>query len=117
MRRDPRAYLWDALAAAERILEFTRGRSFDEYLASEMLRAGVERQFEIIGEALRQLAQAAPALAQRIPDAGEIIAFRNLLIHGYAGIDHGTVWRTVQDDVPGLRNRLAELLSGMGTDA
>ena len=45
------AYLWDMQRAAERIVRFTAGRSFDDYLADEMLSAAVERQFEIIGEA------------------------------------------------------------------
>ncbi len=65
MRRDARTYLWDAQAAVEHILEFTRGRSLDDYLADAMLRAAVERQFEIIGEALNQLRRDAPAIAGR----------------------------------------------------
>ncbi len=114
MRRDPRAYLWDARAAVDRILEFTRGRSLDDYLADAMLRAAVERQFEIVGEALSQLTKAEPNIAQRIPDIGEIVAFRNVLIHGYAAVDHRTVWRTVEEDLPRLRTRLGELLSELG---
>jgi len=114
MRRDARAYLWDAQAAVDRILEFTRGRSLDDYLADAMLRAAVERQFEILGEALTQLRRVAPAIAQRIPDLGEIVDFRNLLIHGYATVDHGTVWRTVEDDLALLHNQLGALLSELG---
>jgi uncharacterized protein with HEPN domain len=114
MRRDPRADLWDAQAAVDRILEFTRGRSLDDYLADAMLRSAVERQFEIVGEALGQLAKAEPSIAQRIPDIGEIVAFRNVLIHGYATVDHHTVWRTVEGDLAGLRNRLGELLAELG---
>jgi uncharacterized protein with HEPN domain len=114
MRRDPRAYLWDAQAAVDRILEFTSGRSLDDYLVDAMLRSAVERQFEIVGEALNQLAKTGPSIAQRIPDVGEIVAFRNLLIHGYAVVDHRTVWRAVQEDLGSLRNRLGELLSELG---
>jgi len=44
-------YLWDVQRAAERIARFAAGRTFHDYLADEMLRAAVERQFEIIGEA------------------------------------------------------------------
>ena len=48
-------------------------------------------KFEIIGEALNQLAKHDPALARRIPDIRDIIAFRNILIHGYAVIEHDQV--------------------------
>ena len=114
MERDPRAFLWDVRDCADRIQRFTAGRDRDDYLADEMLRAAVERQFEIIGEALNSLAKAAPALADRIPELARAVAFRNLLIHGYAAIDDATVWRTVQEDLPGLRARAAALLAELG---
>ena len=63
MDHDPRAYLWDASESAEAIASFVRGRTFEDYGADVMLRSAVERQFEIIGEALRQLEKAAPDLA------------------------------------------------------
>jgi uncharacterized protein with HEPN domain len=114
MRRDARSFLWDARAAVDHILEFTRGKSLEDYLGDAMLRSAVERQFEILGEALNQLRKLAPAIAQRISDLGEIVDFRNLLIHGYATVDHGTVWRTVVDDVARLHTQLGELLSELG---
>jgi len=52
MRLEARKYLRDIQVAAERIERFTRGRGFEQYLADEMLRSAVERQFSIIGEAL-----------------------------------------------------------------
>jgi uncharacterized protein with HEPN domain len=55
MQRDPRAFLWDAREAATAIGEFVNGKTFDDYAANRMLRSTVERQFEIIGEALNQL--------------------------------------------------------------
>lgn len=79
-----------------------------------MLRSAVERQFEILGEALNQLRKVAPAIAQRIPDLAEIVDFRNLLIHGYATVDHSIVWRTVEDDLARLRSQLDELLPEVG---
>ncbi len=79
MRRDPRAYLWDGRAAATLILQFTHGRTLEQYLTDPMLRSAVERQFEIIGEALNQLTKVAPTIAQRVPGIAEIVAFRNRL--------------------------------------
>jgi hypothetical protein len=62
-----------------------------------MARSAVERQFEIIGEALSQLAKADATIASRVPDHRRIVAFRNVLIHGYAALDHTLVWRVVQE--------------------
>jgi uncharacterized protein with HEPN domain len=87
MARDPRAYLWDASEAAKAIASFTDRRTLQEYEADIMLRSAVERQFEIVGEALNQLAKVSPDLAVQIGDLPRIVAFRNILIHRYAAID------------------------------
>jgi uncharacterized protein with HEPN domain len=81
-----------------------------------MLRSAVERQFEIIGEALRQLEKAAPDLARELPEISQVIAFRNILIHGYTVIDDRIVWRTVQESLPILRERLSLLLARLGDE-
>ena len=62
-----------------------------DYLDNRMLRSAVERQFEIIGEALSQLAKIDPAVAARIPDLRRIVGFRNVLIHGYDRMDAASV--------------------------
>jgi uncharacterized protein with HEPN domain len=85
------AFLWDARRAADRITRFTAGRSYEDYLSDDMLRSAVERQFEIIGEVFVGLRRAAPEVAARLPDLSEAIAFRNILVHGYASINHKTV--------------------------
>ena len=118
MRRDPKCYLWDARNAADAIARFTRDKTFEAFLADDLLRAAVERQFEIIGEALRQLSQIDSALAARIPDLRRIVAFRNILVHGYVSIDHENVWRVIQMELPGLRETLTALLDAdRGTGA
>jgi len=114
MRRDARAYLWDARTAVDSIRQFTRGRSAEEYQRDALLRSAVERQFEILGEALNNLRRLSPTVAARIPELGEIIDFRNVLIHGYATIDHDTVWRTVENDLDRLYDQLGELLTELG---
>lgn len=103
-------YLWDAQRAAERIARFAAGRSFDDYLADEMLRAAVERQFEIIGEAFVGLRRVDPALAAGISDLPRIIAFRNVLIHAYATVDAKLVWGVVENDLPRLQTAITQLL-------
>lgn len=114
MDLDPRAFLWDVRQATQRIEAFVRGREREDYLADPMLRSAVERQFEIIGEALNQLSKAAPGIAARIPDLARAVAMRNVLIHGYARVDNEAVWRTVQHNLPTLRACIAELLAELG---
>ena len=102
--------LEDMRDAADDIAAFTRGRSFGEYAADKQFRWSVERGFEIIGEALSQLQKVDPATAQRITDYRKIVSFRNILIHGYAAVNHGITWDIVQTGLPALRKQLNELL-------
>ena len=70
----------------------------------------MERQFEIIGEALARLGRTDPQMAERIGDYKRIIAFRNVLIHDYNGVDDAIVWDAVQDKLPALREAVEALL-------
>jgi len=110
MPRDPRAYFWDARRAVALIIEFVDDRSWVDYEADAMLRSAVERQFEIVGEALGQLGRAAPDLAARVPDLPQIVALRNLLIHGYAAVDDRIVWEVATERTPPLLAVLDDLL-------
>ncbi len=111
MARDPRAFLSDALEAANAICEFCENRSFDDFQSDHLLRSAVERQFMIIGEAFAQLTRLDAALAERIPDCQRIVAFRNILVHGYAVVDHEQVWSAVTTHLPTLRDTLDSLIS------
>lgn len=114
MQRDPRAFLWDVKQAVAAITEFTAGLDAAGYRASPLIRSAVERQFEIIGEALNRLSKEAPDVANRVPDVRKIVAFRNLLIHGYAVIDDGRVWEIVTTMLPSLHATTSALLAELG---
>ena len=75
-----------------------------------MLRWAVERQFMIVGEALSVLRRTDPILASRIPDLTRIIGFRNVLVHGYTGVDDTLVWGVIERELPPLLVALAGLL-------
>lgn len=111
MQLEAKKYLYDIQQAARLALEFTTDKAFDDYHADTMLRSAVERQFEIIGEALAQLARTDGATAQRITEHSRIIAFRNVLIHGYAQIDDRLVWDIVQSRLPVLKQEVDTLLN------
>ena len=113
MRRDPRTYLWDALAALDRLTRFHAGKTFVDYSGDDLVRSAVERQFEIVGEALNQFAKLEPAIADEITDLGRIVAFRNILIHGYATVDDAIVWQVLTDKLPALQVNLRSILDRM----
>jgi len=108
----PKSLKWlnDIDQACELILTATADRALAEYESDRLLRSGVERNFEIIGEALGRIRKIDPATADRVPECGAIIAFRNLLIHGYDFIDNPRVWQIIKADVPRLREQVAALL-------
>jgi len=102
--------LEDIRRAADSLLQFTAGKSLQDYSDDALLRSAVERQFEIIGEALTRLARVDPDTASRITDYRRIIAFRNILIHGYDAIDNAVVWDVVQGNLKVLHGQVADLL-------
>jgi uncharacterized protein with HEPN domain len=110
MPRDPRSFLFDVREAADAISAFIAPVDFDGYAASPLIHSAVERKFEIIGEALNLLSKSEPALARQVPDLERIVAFRNLLIHGYSGVNHARVWAIANELLPGLRQAVSEIL-------
>jgi uncharacterized protein with HEPN domain len=110
MQRDAKAYLWDIAKAADSIRSFSAGKSLDAYLQDELLRAAVERKFGIIGEALSQLLRHFPLYRERITLVGDIIAFRNQIVHGYAIVRDDMVWEIVQVYLPTLQAEVERLL-------
>ena len=93
------------------VLQVTRNKSVDDYRGDRLLRQAVERSFEIIGEAVDRLAKLDPDIAARISDYQQIIAFRNLLIHGYDLIDEARVCEVIQKNLPTLEAEITMILS------
>jgi uncharacterized protein with HEPN domain len=102
--------LLDALNACRAIQSFVADRTFAEYEQNLMLRSAVERQFEIIGEALNQAEADDPELSSLVPDVRRVVVLRNRIIHGYDSVDDELLWQTIRTHVPPLTQRLAQLL-------
>ena len=96
-RLELRKYLFDILQACDLLVQFTARKSLDDYSADALLRSGVERQFEIIGEALSQALRVEPALSARISATRRLIAFRNRLIHGYDSLADEVIWGVLEN--------------------
>ena len=110
MQLESKKYLFDIKQAAGLLTDFTRGKTFADYQGDPLLKSAVERQFEIIGEALARLARLDPETASRISEYRRIIAFRNILIHGYAQIDERLVWGVLEARLPTLAQEVSSLL-------
>lgn len=110
MKRDPSAYLWDMQQACAAINDFVQESSLESYAANLLLRSAVERQLQNIGEALSQLSKLDAALASRVPQQRQLIGFRNVLVHGYAGLNDAEVWRVLHENLPELHLAVTRLL-------
>jgi uncharacterized protein with HEPN domain len=110
MQLESKKLLQDVLDALELLARFADGKSFADYQADPMLRAAVEREFEIVGEALKQLADRDPDAANRVPELRRIVAFRNILIHGYREVDHAVVWEALTTRVAPLSDIVRSML-------
>jgi uncharacterized protein with HEPN domain len=84
MQKRPDVYLDIALQALRRVPKFPGTRTLAEYLVDDLCQSAVERQLEIAGDALGQLRKLDAALFDQIPEAALVVAFRNVLAHGYA---------------------------------
>jgi len=110
MNNQTRKRVFDAVQACLAIEQFTEGTDFAGYMGNAMMRAAVERQLEIIGEALNLATYADESLEEVLPEVRQIIGMRNRIIHGYDSVDHMIVWDVVQVKILPLRQSLEQLL-------
>jgi uncharacterized protein with HEPN domain len=113
MKTRTRLRLLDALDSCRAIRRYTAGIDFAAYQRDNQKRDAVERRLGIVGEALHHAAALDPELVEQLPELRQIVGLRNRIIHGYADVNAEVVWNTVQNDLPFLQARLADLL---GTD-
>lgn len=92
------------------VRDFTDGRTLEDFEDSALLRSAVERQLEIVGEALRRLSRVDPDTASRVSGLESIVGFRNVLAHGYDAVSDRVSWDIVQRHVPALLSLLEGLL-------
>jgi uncharacterized protein with HEPN domain len=110
MNNETRKNLIDILLAAEEIQDFVRGMDFKAYQNNAVAKRAVERDFEIIGEALNRIKYTDNDLLQKISEHHRIIGFRNILIHGYDIVDEAIVWQAVTKHLPILVREVKAIL-------
>jgi uncharacterized protein with HEPN domain len=92
MPKRPDVFLDLAVLALRRVPKFLGARTLSQYLEDELCQSAIERQLEIAGDALGRLRKLDPTLFARIPEGDLIVAFRDVLAHGYATLDHRRVY-------------------------
>lgn len=105
-----RKHLHDLDRVVEEIEGFTAGRTLSDLLADRSLQLILEREFEILGEALNRLLRDEPEIESSITQARRIVGLRNLLAHGYDVVDHNILWSVVQLHMPQLKIEIERLL-------
>lgn len=101
-------FLFDILESVESIDKYLgEKRDFSMYKSNKMLRRAVEREFEIIGEAMNRIENLDPTL--QISSKKQIISMRNRVIHGYDKIDDEIIWGTIVRHLPILKEEISNL--------
>jgi len=111
MRLEIKKYLFDILKATEDIKEYTSGLEYSDFIRNGMVQAAVERKFQIIGEALNRIKSLEESILNGISEHRRIIAFRNIIVHGYDAIDTEIVWDAIKNHLPKLKKEVEQLLS------
>ena len=108
MKDEIKKYLFDMREAANSIFEYLGDkRNYFEYIENKMLRRAVEREFEIIGEAMSKILEIDADFP--IENARRIVDLRNLVIHGYDKVDNVIIWGIISRDLPKLKAELDNL--------
>jgi uncharacterized protein with HEPN domain len=109
MNVEVKKYLFDINESIDSIEKYLGDKKdFSVYLANKMLRRAVEREFEIIGEAMNRIERLDPKI--EISSKKQIINMRNRVIHGYDKIDNEIVWGTIIRHLPTLKIEISSLL-------
>ena len=106
--KDDRLYLEHIRDAIAKVHAYTAGGR-DEFMRNSLIQDGVIRNFEIIGEASKQLSDGVKAQHPEIPWS-DIARFRDFLIHHYMGVNLARVWTVIETHLPALRKAVEERL-------
>ena len=109
MNREEKKLLHDIFTSVENIEAYLgKERNFENYRKHKMLKHAVERNIEIIGEAMGQLLRINPDI--KITDGRKVSDTRNRIIHGYDSVDDATIWAIVINHLPVLKKEISALL-------
>ena len=110
MQREILKYLFDIQDSINSIYDFLGDkRDFNDYKSNKLLRRGIEREIEIIGEATNRILKLDEKF--EISDSRRIVDLRNWVIHGYDKVDDVIIWGIVLRDLPKLKEQVDNLIN------
>ncbi len=107
-KRESALYLFDILSSINKIEKYTKGFSFDEFKNNSEKIDAVVRNIEILGEAARNVPKETTDKYPEIP-WGKMVGIRNKVLHEYFGVDEEILWKTIQEDLPMLKDQMQNL--------
>jgi len=107
--RGAKLYLADIENALGKIEQYTGELSFEQFASNEQVIDAVVRNFEIIGEAVRNIPNEVTAKHSDIPWE-KMISMSNKVIHEYFGVDEEILWKTVKEDLPVFRKQIEKIV-------
>jgi len=109
MKKDDLVYIRHVSDALVKIIDYTSGMNKKEFISNPKTQDAVIRQFEIIGEATKQLSKAFRDKHSDVPWK-KLAGLRDKLIHDYMGVDVLAIWKSVVSDLPELRKQIKEII-------
>ena len=100
------------LQAIERIRRYTKGKTFEDFIADDMMYYAVVKNIEILGEASNMLTEEFRKEHPQTPWK-QVNGMRNYIVHEYFQVDNNVVWDVVTNDLPVLEQQITEYLNKM----
>lgn len=107
-KRGIHLYLQDILDSINKIEQYISGDTAEEFKKDQLKIDAVVRNLEIIGEAANHISEEIIEKYSEIPWQ-KMISMRNKVLHEYFGVDEETLWKTITEDLPPIKEQLENL--------